>query len=61
MVLSGMEFTFGMGLSWVCVENSVDNTGMFYLLLSSACTDNKPFCLSQCTTIEEAGAQKVER
>lgn len=58
MVLSGMELIFGMGLLWVCVENSVDNTGMFYLLLSSACTDEKPFCLSQCTTIEESWGTK---
>ena len=30
---------------WVCAENSVDNTGMFSLLLSSAYTESRPFLL----------------
>ena len=30
---------------WICAENSVDNTGMFSLLLSSAYTESRPFLL----------------
>ena len=30
---------------WICDENSVDNTGMFSLLLSSAYTESRPFLL----------------
>jgi len=30
---------------WICEENSVDNTEMFLLLLSSAYTDSGPFLL----------------
>jgi len=30
---------------WICAENSVDNTGMFLLLLSSAYTEPRPFLL----------------
>ena len=30
---------------WTCDENSVDNTGMFALLLSSAYTESRPFLL----------------
>jgi len=30
---------------WICAENSVDNTGMFLLLLSSAYTESRPFLL----------------
>jgi len=30
---------------WICAEHSVDNTGMFLLLLSSAHTESGPFLL----------------
>ena len=30
---------------WICAGNSVDNTGMFWLLLSSAYTESRPFLL----------------
>ena len=30
---------------WICAENSVDNMGMFPLLLSSAYTKSRPFLL----------------
>ena len=30
---------------WICAENSVDNTGMFSLPLSSAYTEPRPFLL----------------
>ena len=30
---------------WVCAENSVDHTEMVSLLLSSACTESRPFLL----------------
>jgi len=30
---------------WICAENSVDNTGMFWLLLSSAYIEPRPFLL----------------
>ena len=30
---------------WICAENSVDNSGMFSLLLSSAYTASRPFLL----------------
>jgi len=30
---------------WICDENSVDNTGTFSLLLSSAYTEPRPFLL----------------
>jgi len=30
---------------WICAENSVDNTGMFSLLLSCAYTASRPFLL----------------
>jgi len=29
----------------ICAENSIDNTGMFLLLLSSASTEPRPFLL----------------
>ena len=28
---------------WICAGNSIDNTGRFQLLLSSACTEPRPF------------------
>jgi len=30
---------------WICAGNSVDNIGMFYLLLSSSYTESRPFLL----------------
>ena len=30
---------------WICAENSIDNTGMFLLLLSSAYAESGPFVL----------------
>ena len=30
---------------WICAGNSVDNTGVFWLLLSSAYTESRPFLL----------------
>jgi len=42
-------------MSWICAENSVANTGMFSLLLSSACTAWRPFLLLTHPTSEEAG------
>ena len=46
LVLAGVELIFftvaGKGL---CAGNSVDNTGMFSLLLSSAYTESRPFLL----------------
>ena len=30
---------------WICAGNSVDNSGMFSLLLSSAYTESRPFLL----------------
>jgi len=30
---------------WICAGNSVDNTGMFSLLLGSAYTESRPFLL----------------
>jgi len=30
---------------WICAENSVDNIGMFLLLLSRAYTESRPFLL----------------
>ena len=47
LVLAGIELIFfivaSMGLVWVCAENSVDNTGMFWLLLSPALPRAKGF------------------
>ena len=49
LVLAGIELIFfivvSMGLFWICAENSVDNTEMFPLLLSSADTGSRPFLL----------------
>lgn len=43
---------------WICSENSVDNTGMLYLLVSSAYTESTPFLpLSS----QEKGAQEIGR
>ena len=47
---------------WICAGNSVDNTGMFSLLLSSAYTEPRPFLLLTHPTSEQAGgAQGVWR
>jgi len=43
---------------WVCAENSVDNTGMFLLLLSSAYTESRPFLLLALTTSNRLGVHK---
>ena len=46
LVLAGTELIFftvaSMGLSWICAGNSADNTGVFQLSLSSACTEPRP-------------------
>jgi len=39
---------------WICAENSVKNTGMFMLFLSSAYRA-RPFCFSPCPISEGAG------
>lgn len=41
---------------WICAENTVNNTGMFSLLMSSAYTV-KSFCTSHLTS-EEAGGTR---
>lgn len=44
LVLAGRELIFFTGaVLWIYAENSADNTGMFSLLLSSACTEPRPF------------------
>ena len=43
---------------WICAGDSVDNTGMFSLLLSSACTKTVPILLLTHPTSEEAGGHK---
>ena len=39
----------------ICAENSVDDTGVFSLLLSSAYTESRPFLLLTCPVSERAG------
>ena len=51
LVLAGVELIFfivasmGLCFGFICVGNSVGNTGMFQLLLSSAYTASRPFLL----------------
>ena len=67
LVLTAIELIFfivaSMGLMfWICAENSVDNSGMFSLLLSSAYTESRPFLLLTlpCQRVGW-GAQEVGR
>lgn len=44
LVLAGRELIFFTeDVLWIYVQNSADNTGMFSLLLSSACTEPRSF------------------
>ena len=49
LVLAGivnfLHSSYYGAMVWICAENSVDNTGMFSLLLSSAYTESRPFLL----------------
>ena len=45
--LAGMEFTFFIAgpygtVLWICDQNSVDNTLVFWLLLNSNCAASRP-------------------
>ena len=43
---------------WICAESSVDNTGLFQLLLSSAYTEPRPFLPLTHPTSEGLGGHK---
>jgi len=43
---------------WICVWNSVDNTQVFRLLLSSACTASKLYFAPLCPPLSRLGMDK---
>lgn len=54
--------TYHEAMVCICAENAVDNIETFLLLLSSADSETRPFCLRNCPASEEVlGTQKVER
>ena len=40
-----LHSSYYKAMFWICAENTVDSTGLVQLLLSSACTESRPFLL----------------
>lgn len=59
--LSGMELilflVFYGGVFWICNWNSVDNTPVFWLLLSNACTASRILFLLVCHPVSQGWAR----